>query len=51
MKFIANPAKIKGIDDLYDLLELNKANPTKYLFIRNDGYRGGSQILQSSLTP
>ena len=36
MKLIANPAQIKGIDDLYDLIELNKGNPTKYLFIRRD---------------
>lgn len=27
---------MKSIDDLYDLLDLNKGNPTKYIFTRRD---------------
>lgn len=32
--FLRNPVQISNLDELYDLLEMNAKNPTKYIFIQ-----------------
>ena len=37
IKFCVNPIKIGTEDDLFELLEINKGQPTKYFLILNEG--------------
>ena len=32
-KFIENPVQVGSVDDLYDLMEMNIGNPTKYVLV------------------
>ncbi len=34
LRFIQNPAQVASLDDLYDMLEVNKSSPTKYIMIK-----------------
>ena len=37
IKFCVNPIKIDSEDDLFEIFEINKGQPTKYFAIINDG--------------
>ena len=49
-KFLQNPLQVNSIDDLYDLLDINKELPVKYfMMMKDEGVRPKDFTLQSKL--
>ena len=44
IKFCVNPMKIATEDDLFELFEINKGQPTKYFVVVNEGFKNPKEM-------